>query len=168
VIRKDAEISVFHNVTIAVGDVLQKSSRYLFNDTVFRAKETISMRLAEMIPVRASGNHSLPWGAPLYNLALGKPQYSLHNVTHTRVDVQISFENHAYYDLVGTIQMQMYDSDNVLLGTRQTNLDVPQHSSYNVNVPLYIQTTASGPEGHFEISFATSFFDYGPIVMNYD
>lgn len=166
-IGKNANLSTYHNVTVDVDDILRQSGSWLFNDSGFRDEETVSMRVAEVIPVQASANRSVSWGAPLYNFRLGTPQYSAHNMTHLRADVPISFENHAFFNLVGTVQTRMFSGAGVVLGEGQTNISAVQHSSYNGTLELYIPSSAVSTGGYFEVSFTTSFFSYGPLVIRY-
>jgi hypothetical protein len=166
-IGKNANVSTYHNVTVDINDILQQSGSWLFNDSEFRDAETVSMRVAEVIPVQASANRSLAWGAPLCNFRLGTPQYSEYNMTHLRVDVPVSFENHAFFDLVGTVQTRMFSSTDVVLGEGQTNISAVQHSSYNGTVELYIPSSAVSTGGYFEVSFTTPLFSYGPLVIRY-
>jgi len=167
VINKNDVVTINHNMTIDLNDLLQKGQNYLFNDTELKIYEAVGMRIAEVIPVQASTNLSLPWGAPLYNFVLGEIEYVAHNYTHLRVVVPISFENHAFFDLVGSIQIRMFNSTNVLVGEGQTNIEAIHNSLYNGYVELYVAITGMTETGHFEVSFLTPFFNYGPMVINY-
>jgi hypothetical protein len=167
VIRKDEKVTILHNVTLDFNDLLQFSQTYLFTDSELNIAETIGLSLAEVIPVQASGNFSIPWGAPLYNFRMDEPQYAAHNFTHLRVSVPISFENHAFFDVVGTIQVSMYNSSNQRVCSGQTSLNAPQHSPYSSYVELYIMMTSVTPSGRFEVNIQTPLFSYGPWVIPY-
>jgi hypothetical protein len=167
IIRKGEEVTATHNMTIDVNSVLQKNQNYLFNDTEVTIYETGSIGIAHIIPVQASTNFTMPWGAPLYNFALGPSQYTPFNYTHARVVVPISFENHAFFDFNGNIRIDMYNSTDVLVGEGQTNIEAWHDSPYYGNVELLVQTAGMTGSGHFEVYFQTSFFDYGPMVIPY-
>ena len=165
VIKKGEEIATTHNMTIDIDELLKNNQDCLFNDTELEIHETISMEIAEVIPVQASMNVSMPWGAPLYNFTVGEVEYTTFNQTHMQIVVPISFENHALFDLNGSIQIYMYNSTNVLLGEGETTLEAQQNSFYQGYIELTIPTTEISENGYFEIYFATPFFNYGPLVI---
>ena len=167
VINRDNEVTVIHNMTVDVNDFLQRDQNYLFNDTELKIYAAVGMRIAEMIPVEASTNLSMPWGAPLYNFALGEAQYSAYNNTHLRATVPISFENHAFFDVAGNIQVRMYNNSNRRLGGGETSIVAPPNSPYNGYLEFYVSMARLTESGHFEVYFLTSFFNYGPLVIPY-
>ncbi len=167
VIVKGEKVVITHNMTIDVDDMLQSNQSYLFNDADLKIYAMVGMRLAELIPVQASTNLSMPWGAPLYNFTLGEVQYASYNLTHFRVTVPISLENHAFFDLTGTIQIRMYNSTDSLFGEGQTDIAAGQHSPYSGFVELYVSTVAISESGHFEVYFQTPLLNYGPLVIPY-
>ena len=69
VINKNDVATVTHNMTIDFNGLLQRDQNYLLNDTELKIYEAVSMRIADVIPVQASTNFSMPWGAPLYNFS---------------------------------------------------------------------------------------------------
>jgi len=166
-IKKDENVTVAHNMTIDVNDLLQSPQKYLFNDTELRIHETLSMSVAEFIPVQASTNISLPWGAPLYGFTLGEIEYTPYNRTHLRAVVPVSFENHAFFDLTGNIQMLMYNSSDLLLNEGQTVIEALQSSAYDGYVELYVPTAGITESGRFEVYFLTPLFNSGPLVIPY-
>ena len=167
VIRKGEEITTSHMVTVSIGDLLQSNRNYLFNNTELRICESVGMRVAEMIPVQASTSFSVPWGAPLYGFALGAPEYSTYNATHLRVVVPVSFENHSFFDLAGTVQLRMFNSTGVYAGFGQTSVGARQGSSYDGLVEFYVGASRLTRSGSFEVSFLSSVFNYGPWVIPY-
>ena len=167
VINKNDVATITHNMTIDVNDLLQRDKNYLFNDTELKIYEALSMRIADVIPVQASTNFSVPWSAPLYNFTLGKFEYATHNLTHFRVVVPISFENHAFFDLVGNIQIQMHNSTDILVSEGQTNIETHHNSPYHEYLELYVSMAEMTESGHFEVYFLTLLFNYGPLVIPY-
>ena len=167
VIRKGEETTILHNITIDVTDLIGENQNFLFNDTDLRMYGAVGMRLAEMIPVQASMNFSMPWGAPLYGFALGTPQYSPFNATHSRVSVPINFENHAFFDLAGDIQLSMFNSADQLIGGGQTAVAAYQNSPYSGIVDIYVLTTGVTDSGHFDVSFSAPPFNCGPWAISY-
>ena len=167
VITKNDSVTVTHNMTADVNDLLGRDQNFLFNDTELRIYEAVGMRIADMIPIQASTNFSVPWGAPLYNFTLGEVEYAAHNLTHFRAVIPISFENHAFFDVVGNIQTRMYNSADEVVGDGQTNIEAYHNSPYNGYVELYVSITGMTESGRFEVYFRTPFFNYGPLVIPY-
>jgi hypothetical protein len=167
VINKDEAATVTHNVTIDFNELLQHNRHFLFNDTELKIYEMVGMKIAEMIPIQASTNYSMPWGAPLYNFALGQPQYLAANSTHLRVNLSINFENHAFFNVTGNVKIQMYNNVSLLLGEGQISMDVPQQSSYNGIVEFYVLRSEITDNGYFEISILTPIFNYENLVIPY-
>lgn len=166
-INKSDSVTVTHNMTTDVNDLLAQDQNFLFNDTELKIYEAVGMRIANMIPVQASTNFSVHWGAPLYNFNLGEPEYAAYNRTHFRVVVPISFENHALFDVVGNITTQMHNNADEVVGSGQTNIDASHNSQYNGSLELYIPIADMTETGRFEVYFQTLFFYYGPLVIPY-
>jgi hypothetical protein len=167
VITKNDSVTVTHNMTVDVNGLLEQDQNFLFNDTELQIYEAVGMRIADMVPIQASTNFSVFWGAPLYNFSLGEVEYAVYNFTHFRVVVPVSFENHASFDVVGTIQARMYNSADVVVGSGQASIDAYHNSPYNGYVELYVQMTEMTESGRFEIYFQTPLFNYGPLVIPY-
>jgi len=167
VIREDENVTITHNVTMDFNDLLPNHEDYLFNDNELMIHETIGMRIAEVIPVQASTNVSMPWGAPFHNFTLGEIEYTPHNMTYLKAIVPISFENHAFFNLVGDIQIRLYNNVDALLGESQTSIEAQPGSSYDGYMELYVPTADITESGRFEVYFLTQFFNSGPLVIPY-
>jgi hypothetical protein len=167
VIRKGESVTFLHNMTLNVANMLSDGRNYLFDDTELNITEIVSLRIADFIPVQASTNFSVPWGAPLYDFALGSPAYSVVNLTHFRVSVPMSFENHALFDIAGSIQTRMYNNANLQVGEGQTTIDAAQHSPFNGSVEFYTRMADVTTSGRFEVYLQTPLFSYGPLVIPY-
>jgi hypothetical protein len=167
IIRRDEEIRAFHNVTLDVNDLLQRDQNYLFKDGEIRIHETVDLKLAEIIPVQAEANSTVPWGAPLYNFVIGEPQYLAYNTTHFKATVSISFENHAFFDLTGSIQLQMYNNANRHTGYGETAFVAPQHARCDGAVEFYVPISGVTSSGRFEAYVFSPLFSCGPWVIPY-
>jgi hypothetical protein len=168
VIEKSRQVMATHNVTIDVND-LRNSQDYLFNDTELEMRETVSIKLAEIIPVQTSRNLSIPWGAPLYNFTLGKIEYAGFNETHMTATIPISFENHASFDLTGSIQIYMFNSTDILVSEGQTTIETPQNTPYDGHIELNVPIVAITENGYFNVYFSIPFFTLEePLVVRYD
>jgi len=166
-IEQGKEITTAHNVTIDIEALSQDNQEYIFNDTELEIHEIIGLKLADVIPVQASTNFSIPWGAPLYNFTLGNIEYSAYNRTHIRATVSISFENHAFFDLTGSVQISMYKSPNIFLSQGETTANAPQSAPYRGQIELTVPIAGISESGYFEAYFLTPFFSFGPLVIPY-
>jgi hypothetical protein len=170
VIPHGENVTILHNVTLST-DSLLAQSEYLFNDTNLTASVMAGLNFVELIPAQISTNFSYPWGAPFYNFALGQPAFGQFNRTHASATVPMSFENHAAFDLIGEIRVELYDNANSLLSQSQTSINVPPQSSYDGNlgfdVPLNAASPSTANNGHFNVYFSTPLFEYGPLVIPY-
>ncbi|MGQ9641505.1 MAG: hypothetical protein ACUVUF_05185 [Candidatus Bathycorpusculaceae bacterium] len=166
-IGKGENLTTSHNMTLEISELLQHSSDYLFNDSELEVEVFAGMRLAELVPVGASTNLSVPWGAPFYNFMLGEPSQIRFNRTHLQVTVPISFENHAFFDVAGNIEIKMYNSSGMFVGEKQFSFEAPQYTSYIWYIELYVLIAEFTPNGYFEVYFLTSAFDYGPMVISH-
>ena len=162
-IKKDENTTINHNITLDFYNLPNKEE-YLFQDSELKIFESISMRIAEVIPIKASMNHSMPWGAPLHNFSLGEAEYVAHNQTHLKVNIPMTFENHAFFDLNGSVQTYAYNND-TLCGEGLTILEVEQNSNYQGTLELYILTNEINEDVQFEVYLQTSLFNYGPLVI---
>ncbi|MEM3700837.1 MAG: hypothetical protein QXL57_08260 [Candidatus Bathyarchaeia archaeon] len=167
IINKDEEATVTHNVTIDINLLLQYNQNFLFNDTELEILETVSMVIADLIPIQALTNHSMPWGAPLYNFVLGHPQYVAANLTHFRVNLPISFENHAFFDVVGDMKIKMYNNASRLLDEGQISINVPPQSFFDGFVEFYVLSDEVTDDGYFSVSILTPLFNYENLVIPY-
>jgi len=152
-------INVTQNVKLNVTDLLQTHQSLLINDTDLRTNTMLSMLAAGMIPLQASSNSTMQWGAPLNNLTLGTLQLAISNATYYVIRVPLSFENHAFFDLSGTVWLSAYNTVGQLIGQGQTSIQVTQNSPYDGNLEIYVPIGA-GPIVRIEVYFVTTFFNY--------
>jgi hypothetical protein len=161
------KVSILDNLTFDVNDMLQLNQEFLFNDTQLNITESVGMVIGEVIPVQASGNISVPWGAPLYDLKLGKLEYSAVNYTQMQAIVPISFDDHAFFDVTGEVNLRMYNSTGQLIGLGQSMIDAAQHSHYDGQIGLNVAVSSITQTGWFELDFQTPLFSFGSKVIQY-
>lgn len=153
---------VTHNITLNVTSMnFSQLSNLLFTDTNLTMDTIVRLDYANVIPFALEANLSMPWGAPLSNLTLGHVSISGADVT-----VPISFENHSFFELNGTIQLAIVDNlGNVVgQGTSPHILASPQNY-YSSNLSV----TISGNPANIRTArlyFQTSVFNYGPVVIS--
>ena len=168
IIERGREIIATHNATIDLNELSQTRRFYLFNDTELQVHAIIGMELASVIPVQASTDFSIPWGAPLYNFTIGEIEFTVLNLTYSMATISVNFENHAFFDLTGSILMRMYNHTSILISEGRTTIDALQNMPYLGKLDLAIPITGITENGHFEVYFSTPVFDFGPMVITYD
>jgi len=159
-------VNITHDLVLNLTDLVQKNGEMLFSDSELTANMSVKMRAVGAIPILASSNITVPWGAPFYNLMIAGPEFSAYNSTYSRVVVPVSFENHAFFNLTGTVILRMYDTSDTLLARTRISLDVPQHSSFNGMTQLLVPSQLTSVV-HFELTFVFPFLRYGPLVVPY-
>jgi len=169
IIPHSQAVNTTHVMSLNVTGLLQGNMDLLLNDSTLNVNENASMSAAEVVPVKASSSFDLPWGAPLDNLTFGMPETSVYNSSHMRVVVPVSFENHAFFNLTGTLNARISSISSVVpnfVSSCQVNLNVAKNSPCKMNLEfkIPIQTTQSI---HLEILFKTQFFKYGPVVIDF-
>lgn len=165
VIRKGQNVTAYHNFTLSIDDLLQNYQSYVFNDTDLVVNESVGFWLAEVIPVQASGNVTMPWGAPLYGFTVGEPTARAYNSTHSLISVPVRFENHAFFDLAGTLEVHLRNTRHQI-GQGQTDIMVTQGSRYDGFVDVYVTNShANTTRGSIEFYFSCPYFSYGPLVI---
>lgn len=171
VIPHGQSTTILHNVTLTLESLLENGERYLFNDNNLNVSVTAELNFAELIPAQISTNFTFPWGAPFYNFALGELYYGRFDATHAMVAVPMSFENHAIFDIIGNIRIELYDNADSLVAESETLVYVPQQSTFNgdteFQVPLNSTSTSTVQSWHFNVYFDTGFFEHGPLVIPY-
>ena len=84
------------------------------------------------------------------------------------VAVPLSFENHAVFDVAGSIRVEFYDGANVRVGEGETLVYVPPQSAYEGGVEFFVPLSSSvAQSGHFDVYFDMGFAEYGPLVIPY-
>jgi hypothetical protein len=169
VIRNGETLNTTHQMRINLTNMLQTHQNLIFDDTELQISATVSMKVAELISLQVSSNLTMPWGAPLYNLTFAAPkltaQIGPNSTKYYRVAIPITFENHAFFDLTGTVLLAMNNNTNIFTGTGKIVLNVTKQSSCQADLELDAPVAETTRSGHLEVFFVTSFFNYGPLVI---
>lgn len=163
-IKQSQAVNTTHNMKLNLTELLQTDQSLLFNDSELTINKIVDLTAAEFFQVQGSTNSSVPWGAPMYNLVLDTPQFIAYNATHLNVTIPVSFENHAFFDLTGTIQVRSHSSTNALVNVAEFGFEAPQRSRYSQSLQFYVPMLGRS-RLRFEVYFATQFFNYGPLVV---
>ncbi|MCK5642935.1 MAG: hypothetical protein KAJ19_19145 [Gammaproteobacteria bacterium] len=163
-------ITINHNVPLNIEELYQNDDNYLFEDNDLQVSLSVGLNFAEVLPSQISTNFTFPWGAPFNNFELGQPNVNTFNLTHSIISVPMSYDNHAFYDVVGSIDVELYDEGNSLLSETRELIDTPQQTSHNENIELFVSNASSLDSiqnGYFNIYFSTLIFEHGPMVIPY-
>ena len=159
--------AILHNVSLNVNELVA-DEYYLFNDADLVLRGSISLNYAHLIPFKLEGNSSIPWGAPLFNFTIGMIKYTRYNLTHSRANIPIAFQNHSpYFSVVGDIQIQILTDRNQTAGEGTVAVDVPAGRPYTGQIEALMQITPAAPSGQIHVYFKTATFSHGPLVVNY-
>lgn len=167
-IPRGSSVEETHNVSINVNNITQRGLSYLlFNDSFFNVSMFIALKFAYLVPIQVSTKGTMPWGAPLYNFSIGEISYNLYNLTHCKVVIPLSFENHSFLSLNGTIRFEVYNGENERLGSGTASVNVPSYTGYKDLVEVIVR---GDPREITEVRvyLDTSLFSFGPVVMRRD
>lgn len=161
---------ITHNTTLNVNALLHKGEQYLLEDQNLAASVATGLTLAELLPVQISTNFTYKWGAPFYDFRLSQPSVDGFNITHYKIIVPVSFENHAVFDLSGSMRIQLFGNDNRLLSDIQRDFNAPRQTLHADEVEFLISLGSESllnRNGYFNVYLYTELFEYGPLVIPY-
>jgi hypothetical protein len=159
--------TILHNITIPLQEIIINTD-YLFNDSNFTLHGLAQLEYANLVPFSLETNTTIPWGAPLYNLTVGDPTYSVYNVSHLVVRVPINFDNHSlYFSVTGDLRIEFLNSDHQVIGEAVMFMDVPSGTSYYGQFEAVINTMSIIGIEEAHLYLETSMFNYGPIVIGF-
>ncbi|MFQ6086625.1 MAG: hypothetical protein ACE5OV_01250 [Candidatus Bathyarchaeia archaeon] len=145
-IPRDSTVSEKHDVALSLDDILTKNLTYLlFKDTDLNLDMFVALTYAHAIPIKISSNLTMRWGAPLSNLTIG--EISITPLPPYRVDIPLSFDNHAFFSLNGTMRLEIVDGSN-LIGWEEVDISVPPGYGYDDTISVPIDSV---PEDRAEV-----------------
>jgi len=157
-IPSGSKVNATHNISISLENMASTSlSRLLFYDTNLNVDMTLALSYARVIPLKIATNFTMPWGAPLSNLTIGNLRF-----TGSRIAVPISLENHSFFNVTGTMRLELINNLNQLVGSGSTEINAPSQSVYSKDVEV---TVSDLNIKEVRLYFDTSVFSYGPVVM---
>jgi len=167
-ISSGSKVDATHNISIALNNMTTASlSRLLFNDTEFNVDMSFALKYAHVFPLEMSTSFkNFTWGAPLYNLAIGDVQsIELYNSTHIRAVLPLSFENHSFFTLNGTVRTVIVNTLNQKVGGSTTQISAPAQSGGTTPLVVFVSTSPGIlKEAQLYFDFPPV-FSYGPVVM---
>jgi len=166
-ISSGSKVDATLNISITLNSMTTASlSRLLFNDTNFNVDMSLALRYAGVIALKISSNSTMTWGAPLYNLTLGDIQsIEPYNTTHVRAILPLSFENHSFFNLNGTVRTVIVNTAGQKVGGSTALISAPAQSGGTTPLAVFISTSPGIlKEAHLYFDFPPV-FSYGPVVM---
>lgn len=162
-IPKTSEVNKTHDISLSLDDIMAKNLTHMFlNDTDLKVDMFVALTYAHAIPLRISSNLTMPWGAPLYNLAVAGISID----SPDQVNVSLSFENHAVFSLNGTIRLEIVDSNNQThSGT--TDIFVLSEDSYDKAIPVTMEGVP-GDRVEVHLYFNEMYLKSWTLVMTID
>lgn len=154
-----------HNMSISLEQAATTDlSHLLFMDSDFDVSVHLKLVYARIFPFEISFNTSMPWGAPFANLTLGEIGVAPVNITHFRVSVPVSFENHSFLEMNGVFSLEIVDNMDNVIGTSSTSFDAPPGSPSETTIEILMSGNPASIRDA-RLSFQTPYFSYGPVVM---
>jgi hypothetical protein len=160
-------VETAHSVTLNLTELTHRAPSYLFNDTTLIVDMILKLRYASAFALQVSQNETLDWGAPLYGFAAGGVSYQFHNATHQRATVPLSFANHSFLNVTGTILWEIYNATDDLLASGVLTVDALPQSTYEGQIEAFVDASRVTGAGTLHFSFEFSWFTFGPLVVSY-
>jgi hypothetical protein len=166
IIRGGANATITHTVSLSLEQAASGNfSHLLFNDGELAVEATLRLVYARAFPIEISLNLSMPWGAPFANLTVGDVWVSPLNLTHVRVLLPVSFENHSFLEMNGTARLEIVDRLDRVVGNGSTTFMLPPENRFETDVEVLLSGDPSNiREAH--LYFQTTSFNYGPVVVS--
>ena len=167
IIPKNEKTTIWHNISLNIQEIINDQN-YIFEDSNFTLLNNVSLNFAGVVPFTASNNLTMPWGAPLYNFTVGEPNFQVVNTTTSIASFNVSFENHSpYINLEGSLKIEIFNENEEPLGMTYETISVPSNSFYEKTLSVYVETQKITSSGHINLTFETSTFSFGPLVIPY-
>jgi len=162
VLPKGENTTIEHRMTLSIKQAATSNLSYLlFNDSELNVEAIVKLVYANAFPIEISSNFTTSWGAPFANLTLG----NIVLISSTRVSMPVSFENHSFLGMNGTLRLEIVDSTNNAVGGTSVAFDAPPETRFERS----IEVTVSGSPAQIRearLYFETPFLEYGPVVFS--
>ena len=133
------------NFSLSLEDLLSKNRDLLTKDTELNVNASLRFRVASAIAFQVSTRSTIPWSAPFHKLTV----YSItYNDVRRIFSASISFENHAFFQVKGSLLAKLYNSAGELIGSTTHNVNVPSQEyfedSLEITINDYSKVTREG------------------------
>jgi hypothetical protein len=165
------ELNFTQNMTIANKNLFANGNFYLFEDQNLTFTILGKANFLGLLPTTLATNTTFLWGAPFHNFTIGNQELKIFNDTNSLLTVQLSFVNHAYFDLYEILNVTFFDVNHFPLATDQVILNTASLHSYNGELFFLLPSSKNESQlsgGHFEIRSCEAFKEYGIWEIPYE
>ncbi|RJS84529.1 hypothetical protein CW702_02360 [Candidatus Bathyarchaeota archaeon] len=156
IIKRNSARRAVNNLTLNVIDLISNMQYLLYQDSEFKIELSLSFKYAYTLSFKVeTSNISMPWGAPLYGFSITRfsDPYNV-SLTGCYIDVYLSFENHAYFGIIGIVNMKMYNDRDEIIGYGKKEIDVSPRQIFSDYVTIHVSNlTGYTGSGYVEITF---------------
>ena len=159
-VPRGSAITREHNMSLSLTDILSYVTD-LTQDTELNMSLSLGLRYAEALAFQvAMMNLSIRWGAPLYNFSITEVR-PFFNGTHYLLEAFVEFENHAFFDVEGTVHINVYNDKGEYIGSGDKTIHVQAGYGYSDFIEVVIEDPLKFTEqGYVEISFESPIFGH--------
>jgi len=138
------------DISFSLEELVLKDSELLTNDTELDVNASLRLRVAYAIAFEASMGFTTHWGAPFHNLTICDITYN--SATHT-FSFSVSFDNHAFYPVNGSLTAKLYNSTGALIRLAMQNVTVSPEESFQKPFAIPIDPTTMTSKGVIRVYF---------------
>ncbi len=161
-IPKKSTVNESYSISLSLEDLVAKNLTYmLFNDTNLNVDMFVGLTYAYAIPLKIASNQTMPWGAPFHNLTVAGISVAPPN----QVGVSLSFDNHAFFSINGTVRLEIFDASDNQIGSGTSNIFVAAGDRYGDILPV-MMTGDPYAVAKVHLYFDSSLFSFGPVVID--
>jgi len=153
-----------HSITLNLTNLANEFPYLAFNDTVFGMHTFVALRFADVIPIQMSANGTIPWGAPFYNFSIGKISF---DYAQMKVAVPLTFENHAFFSINGTMRLEIYNNKNEKISATNIMIDALPGFRFEGIMEMSVDLSKLTHEGQIYVFFETPVLSVGPIIKSW-
>lgn len=140
------------NFSLSLEDLLSKNRELLTNDTELNVNASLWFRVASAIAFQVSTGSTMPWGAPFHKLTVYNIAYDDMNRIFS---ASVSFENHAFFQVNGSLLAKLYNSAGELIGSVAQNVYIPSQEPFEESLEIPVNDPSKiTREGVFRLYFA--------------
>ncbi|MEM1564235.1 MAG: hypothetical protein QW161_06165 [Candidatus Bathyarchaeia archaeon] len=150
-IPAESVVTFNFNATVSLANVLSKDRELLTNSKDLDVSIALHFRVAYVLAFNVARNFTYKWGAPLSNLTV---TYVGSNATH--IYFLLNFYNNALFPLSGPLKVELYNLQNVSIGSAVQVLDVASNGFYQGLLGIPVSQIAG--EGIIRLFFADNQF----------
>jgi hypothetical protein len=123
------------NFSLSLEELLSKNMELLTNDTELNVNASLRFRVASAIAFQVSIESTITWGAPFNKLTIYNIAYD--DVSHI-FSASVSFENHAFFQVNGSLLAKLYNSAGELIDSATQNVNVPSQESFEDSLEITV------------------------------